>query len=113
MNALKLHLTRKILLGLLALLLTAALIVAPAVSHAAPARLVDASPGTYDLSWWTVDGGGATFSTAGSYSLGGTIGQPDGGTSSGGTYTLEGGFWPGAEGVAPITHNIYLPLVIR
>jgi hypothetical protein len=109
MNGLKLHLTRKILLGLLALLLLAALTVAPAVSHAAPA----ASSGSYDLSWWTVDGGGATFSTGGSYSLGGTIGQPDAGTSSGGTYTLVGGFWPGAEGVVPITYHIYLPLVIR
>jgi hypothetical protein len=113
MNALSLHLTRKILLGLLALLLLATLTVAPAVSHAAPARLVDASPGSYDLSWWTVDGGGATFSAGGNYSLGGTIGQPDAGTSSGGAYTLVGGFWPGAESVVPITYHIYLPLVIR
>jgi hypothetical protein len=67
----------------------------------------------YTLDWWTVDGGGGTFSTGGSYSLGGTIGQPDPGTSTGGTYILDGGFWPGAEGVVPITYNIYLPLVIR
>ena len=113
MNALNLHLTRKILLGLLALLLISALAVAPAVSHAAPAQVANADSGSYDLSWWTVDGGGATFSTGGSYSLGGTIGQPDAGTSGGGTYTLAGGFWPGAEGVVPITYYIYLPLVIR
>ena len=108
-----LQLSRKILLGLLALLLTTALAVAPAISSPASARLSDPDPGTYDLSWWTADGGGATFSNAGSYSLGGTIGQPDAGTSSGGNYTLAGGFWPGAEGVVPITYHIYLPLVIR
>jgi hypothetical protein len=107
------HLTRKFLLGLLAVLLTAALAVAPAISSPAAARLSDPDPGNYDLSWWTVDGGGSTFSTGGSYSLGGTIGQPDAGTSTGGTYTLAGGFWPGAEGVVPITYHIYLPLVIR
>ena len=30
----------------------------------------------YTLDWWTVDSGGDT-SSGGSYSLGGTIGQPD------------------------------------
>jgi hypothetical protein len=66
----------------------------------------------YDLAWWTVDGGGETFSTGGSYTLGGTIGQPDAGVMSGGTYTLGGGFW-GSEAVAPEEVNIYLPLVLR
>jgi LPXTG-site transpeptidase (sortase) family protein len=55
--------------------------------------IVLAQSGGYDLSWWTVDGGGATFSTGGAYSLGGTIGQPDAGELSGGDYTLYGGFW--------------------
>src|SRR5262249_28982361 len=50
----------------------------------------------YDLSWNTIDGGGATFSTSGTYSLGGTIGQPDAGPMSGGQFTLTGGFWPAA-----------------
>ena len=65
----------------------------------------------YDLSWYTIDGGGATFSTGGSYSLGGTIGQPDAGMMSSGSYTLLGGFW----GDAPINYNynIYLPLVLK
>ena len=69
------------------------------------------SPG-YDLSWWTADGGGATFSTGGGYTLGGTIGQPDPGLLAGGDYNLGGGFWGGgapAEGL----HRIYLPLVMR
>jgi len=54
------------------------------------------SGGGYDLTWNTVDGGGAAFSSGGDYTLGGTIGQPDAGTMSGGDYTLTGGFWPGA-----------------
>lgn len=49
--------------------------------------------GPYDLSWFSVDGGGGT-SSGGPYSLSGTIGQPDaGGPLSGGNYTLVGGFW--------------------
>ncbi|GIV08242.1 MAG: hypothetical protein KatS3mg019_0333 [Fimbriimonadales bacterium] len=54
------------------------------------------SGGGYDLSWWTIDGGGITFATGGSFDLGGTIGQPDA-TSlnalTGGAFTLTGGFW--------------------
>ncbi|HET9496461.1 MAG TPA: S-layer homology domain-containing protein, partial [Chloroflexia bacterium] len=56
--------------------------------------------GGFDLSWATVDGGGGTFSTGGPYSLGGTIGQPDAGTMSGGNFSLDGGFW-GAAGNPP------------
>ena len=52
------------------------------------------SGGPYDLSWWTVDGGGYTFSTGGNYTLGGTIGQPDAGVpQTGGDFSLQGGFW--------------------
>jgi hypothetical protein len=51
---------------------------------------------TYDLSWWTVDGGGATFSTGGPYSLGATIGQPDASRPlTGGSFSVAGGFWSG------------------
>jgi hypothetical protein len=63
----------------------------------------------YDLSWWTVDGGGTIASNGGSYTLGGTIGQPDAGLMTGGDYTLSGGFWGGASQ----EYNIYLPLVIH
>jgi hypothetical protein len=66
---------------------------------------------TYDLSWWTVDGGGGTFSTGGGYELGGTVGQPDAGTPVDGGYTLSGGFW--VSGLAAIPCNIYLPLVAK
>jgi hypothetical protein len=66
---------------------------------------------TYDLSWWSVDSGGATFSTGGAYELGGTIGQPDAGTLTGGGYTLGGGFWGG--GAVAVEHKVYLPVVLR
>jgi len=67
------------------------------------------SGGGYDLSWSTIDGGGATFSSGGSYSLGG-IGQADAEAMlSGGSYTLSGGFW----GSGLIPYGLYLPLVLR
>lgn len=46
----------------------------------------------FDLSWFTIDGGGAT-STGGGFELTGTIGQPDAGILTGGGYELTGGFW--------------------
>lgn len=48
----------------------------------------------YEISWSTIDGGGGT-SSGGQYVLTGTIGQPDAAWSSGGSYELLGGFWPG------------------
>ncbi len=65
----------------------------------------------YAVAWWTVDSGGESASSGGSYTLASTIGQPDAGpTLTGGTYTLAGGFW-GAGAAAG--HRIYLPLVVR
>jgi hypothetical protein len=69
------------------------------------------SAASYNLSWWTADSGGATFSSGGSYELGGTIGQPDAGLLSGGDYTLGGGFWRG--GAVTPGFEVYLPLVLR
>ena len=48
----------------------------------------------YDLAWHTIDGGGATSSTGGSFVLSATIGQPDaGGPFAGGPHVLHAGFW--------------------
>jgi hypothetical protein len=48
---------------------------------------------SYNINWWKVAGGGGS-STGGTYSLNGTIGQPDaGGPLAGGNYTVTGGFW--------------------
>src|SRR4051812_50030106 len=44
----------------------------------------------YSIDWFSIDGGGGT-STGGVYSVTGTIGQPDAGNMSGGTYSLIGG----------------------
>jgi uncharacterized repeat protein (TIGR01451 family) len=53
----------------------------------------------YEISWWSVDGGGAMGVSGGSYELGATAGQPDaGGPFAGGPYALHSGFWAVAAG---------------
>ena len=47
----------------------------------------------FDLSWYSIDGGGAMRSIGGAFELSGTIGQPDAGTMSAGSFELVGGFW--------------------
>ena len=50
---------------------------------------------SYNLDWFTIDGGGGT-STGGVYAVSGTIGQPDAGAPlTNGPYALTGGFWGG------------------
>jgi hypothetical protein len=47
----------------------------------------------YSIDWYKVAGGGGT-SSGGSYTLSGTIGQPDASSAmTGGSYSLTGGFW--------------------
>lgn len=99
--------------GPVLLLLTVALLTAAsavlAQSPGEPAALPQA---TYDLSWWTVDGGGQTASAGARYTLGGTAGQPDAAVLNGEDYTLIGGFW--AMGTVPMEQKkVYLPLVLR
>ena len=57
-------------------------------------RVVSAQAQPYSIDWFTMDGGGGV-SSGGDYTLNGTLGQPDAGTLSVGSYALEGGFWPG------------------
>lgn len=47
----------------------------------------------YSISWSSIDGGGVASSTNGTYTIGSTIGQPDAGELSGGSYRVVGGFW--------------------
>ena len=69
----------KFKLGLLAL----ALGFAAAATHAQ----------SYAMPWYRISGGGGT-STGGVYSVNGTIGQAEpGSTMTGGNYSLTGGFW--------------------
>jgi hypothetical protein len=76
--------------------------------------LVRAQSGSgYDLTWYTIDNGGAALSTDDGYQLGGAIGQPDAGALGNGDYTLAGGFWQGEAASKPPGHRIYLPQVLR
>ncbi len=70
------------------------IVIAALVSLAAVSALAQMGGG-YDLSWNTFDGGGASNVTSGgSYVLSGSIGQPDANAGhTGGSYTLQGGFW--------------------
>lgn len=96
---------RLALLAALVLLLAFASLWQPA-----PEPVLAQSGGSYDVGWNTIDGGGVTFASGGAFTLGGSIGQPDAGVLAGGAYTLKGGFWPGAAGMA---WRVYLPLVLR
>jgi len=54
------------------------------------ARVAGQSGGPYELTWSTLEGGGA--STGGPYLVTGVAGQYDAGTMSGGPYEVQGGF---------------------
>ncbi len=86
----------------IALLLSAAI----ALGHAGGAAAQ--TGGDYDLSWNTTDNsGGVTFAAGGGYELGSTVGQADAGLASGGSYTLNGGFWQ------RFVLNVYVPVALR
>ena len=76
----------------------------------APAR---AEASSFEVNWWTVDGGGGS-SAGGAYALAGTLGQPVAGALTGGAYALAGGFWDPAAGLPPAWGgHVYLPLSLR
>lgn len=71
------------------------------VLAALAARSFAGAPLDFDLSWFTIDSGGVTFSGDGTYELGATLGQPDAHEPiSDGTFTLSGGFWYAAADCA-------------
>ncbi|HTR04624.1 MAG TPA: S-layer homology domain-containing protein [Thermoanaerobaculia bacterium] len=73
--------------------LTLVRVLAAAIGALSASLLVAQSGGSYVLTSSVVAGGGATFETAGPYSLGETSGQSGAGTMSGGSFTLDAGFW--------------------
>jgi hypothetical protein len=85
------------------------------------ASLTDAQTGgIYDLTWWTIDGGGSgggigitKLVQGGVYELRSTANQPDAEKNivSGGQYTLFSGFWPGEAAV--INRDIFLPIIMK
>ena len=97
---------RKLILGLIVLVVFVFLALNLRVGYAEP----NAAPRTvgYEISWYTIDGGGAQNLTGGTYSLSGTIGQFDAGSQSGGSYMLNGGFWVDLFG-----YRLNLPLILR
>ena len=76
-----------------------------------PGETVQAKNNGYDLSWWTVDGGGGLNGAGGVYELSGTAGQPAAAALSSSPYTLNGGFWFRQEGGAGL--DIFLPVIVR
>ena len=97
---------RRILGTLVVFLVVALIALNVRVGYAAP----NAAPRTtgYTIDWYTIDGGGAQNLTGGTYSLSGTVGQPDAGTESGSAYAMTGGFWIDFGG-----NRLYLPLILR
>lgn len=52
-----------------------------------------ARSGPLTITRWSVDCGGIGFSRVGTWTLAGTVGQPDAGSLSGSPYQVVGGFW--------------------
>jgi hypothetical protein len=94
---------------ILTLLVAGLFVIIHVMSHA---TISAQSGGTYDLTWITIDGGGAMNLAGGTYTLSGTVGQFDAGAQSGGTYALNGGFWANVQAVAD-TIKIYLPMILK
>jgi hypothetical protein len=95
--------------ALLAALLVLLLMSVVAAKNSRP---ITAPQADYDLSWWTVDGGGGTLTNS-TYSLSGTVGQAEAGAAlENNGYTLVGGYWYGA-GKEVQRYELYLPSVIR
>jgi hypothetical protein len=68
---------------------------------------------TYDLSWNVIGGGGTSFTIAGNYTLGATIGQSIAGSlSSNPDYLLNAGFWFPVSSVIYFI-CVYLPLALK
>lgn len=65
--------------------------------------------GNPNIDWWVLGGGGGQAS-GNQIVLDATLGQPVTGTSSGGSNSLDAGFWHGA---GEVTGYVYLPLVSR
>ena len=64
-----------------------------ALSFALLLAVFSSSAQPYSIAWYKISGGGGV-STNGTYSVSGTIGQPDAGmTMTSGNYSLTGGFW--------------------
>jgi hypothetical protein len=64
-----------------------------------------------DVDWWVISGGGGS-SSGDVITVSDTIGQPVVGSSSGGDFSLEAGYWVGGIDTPTETY-VFLPLVIK
>ncbi len=64
-----------------------------ALSASLPTAATGAQP--YSIDSFTIDGGGARL-TGSTYTLSGTVGQPDTGVLTGTSFSISGGFWADA-----------------
>ncbi len=97
--------SRHRLLALLALLLLTAIVTG--------SRTFAQGGGQYALTWFSVSSGGGS-AVGGTYGLSGTVGQAVAASpSSGGSYTLTGGFMAGIAAPEVDQPQLYLPLLRR
>jgi hypothetical protein len=93
--------------------LFAALVLALALGLLSAGGALAQTGNGYDLTWWTVDGGGGT-ANGGGYTLTSSVGQPEPGPAlTGGGYTLYSGFWPAGSAASGGGYRINLPLLMR
>ncbi len=59
----------------------------------------------FRLDWISIDAGGGT-ARGGTFELNATLGQPDAGEVSGGSFTLKAGFWPGPAAVPVVAKPV-------
>jgi hypothetical protein len=89
--------------------LTGALLIIACLAAAALTKAQAQSGEGYDLTWNTHESGGRLEASGGSYSLYGSLGQPDAGAALNGEgYSLVGGFWSGIP-----AYQISLPVVSK
>jgi hypothetical protein len=65
------------------------------------AAITEGNADPLSIGRWTVDSGGSAYVTTGTFTLGGTAGQPDAGVLANGLFLLTGGFW--GPGLVPTT----------
>ncbi|MBI4790130.1 MAG: hypothetical protein HY782_24105 [Chloroflexi bacterium] len=88
-------------------LVTTLLLVAVSPAFATATPVVAEGGDEYQLTWFTVGGGGGGMSSGdGVYSMSATAGEPATEKISNGEYSLQGGFWGALQDFL-----LYLPLI--
>jgi hypothetical protein len=92
-----------------ALLVLALVLTVGGITAAAPLAEGVAEGVAENVARWVVAGGGGS-SEGGGYSVRGSIGQAAVGAGAGGAYSLQSGFWGGAE-IDQDDTRLFLPLI--